>query len=112
MYLYCCVKDHDRKRLNGNWAVLKNKPEEMLIWDSGIAWNHPPEGKTDGSCSQILCGPDNFIPIPLYHLKDQNVNLTEKCQPICRFSGDFIDRLSSNSGKTFFLLQKFCGEII
>merc|ERR1712137_139927 len=47
------VDDHDKKRLNGNWATFTDRKDIMLNWDSGIAWNHAPAGKSDESCFSI-----------------------------------------------------------
>lgn len=63
-----------------------------LVWDSGLAWSHGPDGR-DPTCDNLLCGPREWREMEGYD--DTN------CRSICRFNKDTIDKLRKMSSGTF-----------
>jgi hypothetical protein len=70
--------DHDRN-LDHNW--VSDRQNNLLFWDSGLAFNHGPYART--SCLDLLCGQDKW--------RDRALETSTHCRRICRFRRSTIE---------------------
>lgn len=63
---------------------MTDQNQNLLLWDSGLAFSHGPNGKR--SCLNLLCGPEKWI-------ENFEENGDSYCSKICKFRRTTIEIL-------------------